>query len=112
MHGYYREKVKSWLHSVLDTAEEQQEAPVKEEVQSSVPEKPAEEEKRSGTGIQCNRVDVEKERKKNTELQRPVQEYMECLKDDSSLLAVHPELDRLEKMLSSPTALRTNWNGE
>ena len=76
MHGYYREKVKSWLHSVLDTAEEQQEAPVKEEVQSSVPEKPAEEEKRSGTGIQCNRVDVEKERKKNTELQRPVQEYM------------------------------------
>ena len=24
---------------------------------------------------------------------------MECLKDDSSLLAVHPELDRLEKAL-------------
>ena len=99
MHGYYREKVKSWLHSVLDTAEEQHEAPVKEEVQSSVPEKPTEEEKRSGTGVQYNRVDVEKERKKNTELQRPVQEYMECLKDDSSLLAVHPELDRLEKAL-------------
>ena len=99
MHGYYRERVKSWLHSMLDTSEGQQEGPVGEGTVVPDGADPVKEEKRSETGFLYYRLDIEKERTKNTELQRPVQEYMECLKDESTLMAVHPELDRLEKAL-------------
>ena len=38
-------------------------------------------------------------RKRNSDLQRPVQEYMEAIRDESALLAINPDIDRLEKVL-------------